>query len=214
MKVIRKNLDGFSKISSERLLDEFKKLIKSSRFFNLVNDKFCLEIINLIFPQFKNLNKLLLKDIKNFDFILLISFLIIDGSDNVEYFLFRFKFSKIHQKRILFLNEFFSKKTSKETFTKKSLWKIYYLNGKEALVDLLNFQILKSKKDNKKLVELKKFYINAQPPLMPIKAKTLIEKYNIPEGKILGFKLKKIEQKWIDNYFKISDEEIQKIILG
>ena len=48
---------------------------------------------------------------------------------------------------------------------------------------------------------------------MPIKAKTLIEEYNIPEGKILGLKLKKIEEKWINNDFQITSKEIQKIIL-
>ena len=44
------NLDGFSKISSDRLLDEFKKLLISDGFLNLANDEFCYEIINLIFP--------------------------------------------------------------------------------------------------------------------------------------------------------------------
>ena len=37
-------------------------------------------------------------------------------------------------------------------------------------------------------------------------------KYNIPEGKELGEKLKKIENKWVDNHFKISETEVQKII--
>ena len=37
-------------------------------------------------------------------------------------------------------------------------------------------------------------------------------KYNIPEGKKLGDKLKKIENKWVDNNFKISEMEVQEII--
>ena len=43
-------------ISSERLLDEFKKLLKSKGFSKLSKDQDCLEIINLIFPQLKNIS--------------------------------------------------------------------------------------------------------------------------------------------------------------
>ena len=46
IKIIKMNLDGFSKISSDRLLDEFKKLLISDGFLNLANDEFCYEIIN------------------------------------------------------------------------------------------------------------------------------------------------------------------------
>ena len=63
IKIIKKNLSGISKISSERLLDEFKKLSKSNNFLKLLNDKFCVEMIQLIFPQFKNIN-ILKKNIK------------------------------------------------------------------------------------------------------------------------------------------------------
>jgi len=49
-------------------------------------------------------------------------------------------------------------------------------------------------------------------PLLPINAKTLIEKYGIPEGRKLGAVLKKIEEKWIDNDFELSEKEIQKTI--
>ena len=46
----------FQVISSERLLDEFQKLLKSKGFSKLAKDKDCLEIINLIFPQIKNIS--------------------------------------------------------------------------------------------------------------------------------------------------------------
>ena len=57
-KIIKKNLEGVSKISSERLLDEFKKLFNSDGFLKLNEDEFCREIIILIFPQFKNIHSL------------------------------------------------------------------------------------------------------------------------------------------------------------
>ncbi len=49
-------------------------------------------------------------------------------------------------------------------------------------------------------------------PVFPVKAKELITKYNLKEGAELGKKLKKIEEIWIDNYFKISEKDIDKII--
>ena len=47
---------------------------------------------------------------------------------------------------------------------------------------------------------------------MPFKADFLMSKYNIPEGKMLGEKLKQIESKWIENNFQISEQQIENII--
>ena len=47
---------------------------------------------------------------------------------------------------------------------------------------------------------------------MPLKADILMEKYNIPEGRELGNKLKAIEEVWTNNNFQISDNEVYKII--
>ena len=149
LKIIKKNLNGISIISSERLLDEFKKLVESNGFIKLINDKFCLEIINLIFPQFKNLNilkNIKKEDINKLDFIILLSALIIDSSDNTEYFLYKFNLSKNDKKRILFLKKFYSQQVNKKTFSKENLWKVLYYNGKQNLNDLLelsNFTIKK-----------------------------------------------------------------------
>ena len=211
------NLDGFSKISPDRLIDEFKKLVISDGFLNLAKDEFSYQIINLIFPQFKNisliknLNKYAKENIKNVDFIFLISLMIVDGSDNVDYFIYKFNISKKDQKRILFLNDYFKKKNIK-IFNTKSLWKILYFNGKESLLDLINFQIFKSKKIDKKILNLLYFFKNKEAPLMPLRANILMTKYKIPEGKELGLKLKQIESKWVENNFKISEKEVQKLI--
>ena len=216
-KIIKKNLDGFSKISSERLLDEFKKLFHSDGFLNLANDEFSYEIISLIFPQFKNiyllknLNKYAKENIKNVDFVFLISLMIVDGSDNADYFIYKFNISKKNQKRILFLNDCLKNKNNK-TFNTRNLWKILYFNGKESLLDLINFHIFISTKVDKKLVNFIDFFKDKKTPLLPLKAITLMTKYNISEGKELGLKLKQIENKWIDNNFTISEKEVQKLI--
>jgi poly(A) polymerase len=41
-----------------------------------------------------------------------------------------------------------------------------------------------------------------------------MSKYNIPEGKTLGNKLKQIEETWVQNNFQISEKQILKVIKG
>ncbi|MDC1031944.1 CCA tRNA nucleotidyltransferase [Candidatus Pelagibacter sp.] len=218
IKIIKKNLSGVSDISSERLLDEFQKLLKSKGFSKLGKDQECLEIIRLIFPQLKNisifnkLNKFAEKNFFKVDFIFLISLLIIDGSDNVDYFIFKFNLSKKDKKRLLFLNSFFSKKLTNKAFLEKNLNKVFYFNGREALMDVIYFKIFKSNKVDNKLIKLIEIFKKKEIPVMPLKANILIEKYQLIEGKELGKKLRIIEEVWVNNNFNISEKEIQKLV--
>ena len=217
-KIIRQNLNGLSKISSDRLLDELRKLVLSNGFLKLPKDSFCLEIINLVFPQlknlylFKNLNKYVKKNIGDQDFIFLISLMIIDETDNSEYFLYKFNISNEDKKRIRFLSNIFSKPLDKNIFSEKNLWKMLYYNNSNFLNDLINFQMYRSKKIGKKLLELKEFFNNQIPPKFNVKAKSLMDKFNLKEGKELGQKLKEIELVWINNSFKITEKQIEKIV--
>ena len=218
IKIIKKNLNGVSGISPERLLDELKKLLRSKGFFKLTKDKDCLEIINLIFPQLKNifvfdnLNIFAKKNFAKVDFIFLLSLMVIDGSDNVDYFIYKFNLSNKDKKRLLFLNNFYLDKISSKTFSEHNLNKIFYFNGKEALMDVIYFRIFKSNKVDIKLLEMIEKYQQKVLPLLPLRAITLMTKYNIPEGKELGNKLKMIEELWVDNNFKISETEVLKIV--
>ena len=218
IKLIKKNLSGVFNISSERLLDEFKKLIRSKGFFKLTKDKECLEIISLIFPQFKNififnkLNGFAKNNFTKVDFIFLLSLMIIDGTDNVNYFIYKFNISKKDQKRLLFLDSFFSQKITNKTFLEKNLNKIFYYNGLDILIDVIHFKIFKSNKIDLNLLEMIEIFKNKPIPLMPFKANLLMEKYNIFEGKELGIKLKEIEKVWTDNNFQISEKEVEKIV--
>ena len=217
-KTIMQNLNGMSKISSDRQLDELKKLVLSKGFLKLSKDKFCQEIITLLFPQlininiFKNINDTSKKIIEKKDFIFFISLMIIDDKDNSEYFIYKYNISNEDKKRIRFLSNIYSKNLDKNIFKEKSLWKILYTNGKEYLIDLIDFKILKNKKVDKNLLKLKAFFSNQEPPRFHIKAKTLIEKFNYKQGKELGLKLKEIEEFWIENSFRISDQELKKLI--
>ena len=218
IRIIKKNLIGVSNISSERLLDEFQKLLRSPSFLKITSDKDCLEIISLVFPQFKNillfnkLNSFAKKNFDKVDFIFLLSLMLIDGTDNVDYFIYKFNISKKDQKRLVFLNNFNSPNFPNKDFSEKNLNKIFYFSGREALMDIIYFKIFKSNKVDIKLVNLIDIFKNKEIPIMPFKADLLMEKYNIPEGKELGAKLKAIEEAWANNNFKISDKEVLKIV--
>ena len=95
------------------------------------------------------------------DFIFLLSLMIIDGTDNVDYFIYKFNLSKKVDTKLIKMIEIFKKK---------------------------------------------------EMPVIPFKANTLMEKYQVPEGRELGQKLKVIEEVWTSNDFKISDKEVQKIV--
>jgi len=138
--------------------------------------------------------------------------MIIDGTDNVNYFIYKFNISKKDQKRLLLLNKFYSKKVNNKFFTEKNLNKIFYFSGREALMDIIYFKIFKSRKVDVELIKLIDNFRDKQIPVMPFKADLLIKKYNIPKGKELGTKLKALEEVWSNNNFQISDQEVQKII--
>ena len=220
IKVIKRNIGGISKLSSERLIDEFKKLTKSHGFVKLFQDNDSLEIIEIIFPQLKNLAKFKKLNIHardnlfKIDFIFLLSLMIVDGTDNTDYFLYKFNISKKDQKRLKLIDFFYKEKTNLKNFTEKNFNKIFYFNGKQAVIDIINFKLFTSNKVEKKLIKLIEVYKDKVIPTMPIGANTLMAKYNIPEGKILGKKLKMIEEVWVENGFTISEKNIQKIAKG
>ena len=218
IKIIKKNIDGVSKLSSERLLDEFKKLTKSEAFLKIFNNKTCLELIKIIFPQLTNLDNFIKlnshakENLSKVDFIFLLSLMIVDGTDNTDYFIYKFNLSKKDQKRLKSINFFYKENVNVKYFNEKNFNKIFYYNGKQTVLDIINFKLFSSVKVEKKLLKLIEIYKSKILPTFPINAKTIMAKYNIPEGKILGNKLKMIEETWVQNGFQISEKQIQKII--
>ena len=217
-KLIKKNIVGISNLSKERLLDELKKFFKPNILTKLSKDKFSLELFEIIFPQlrnfkvFSNPNNFVKAKIEESDFIFLLSVLIIDGTDNVDYFLYRFNISKKDQKRLKIIDDFYKEKIFSKSISEKTLNKIFYYKGKEPLIDILSFQICMSKKIDKKLLKFIEQFRSKDLPSLPFGAKFLMEKYQIPEGKSLGNKLKSIEEEWVNNNFKLSQKQIDKIV--
>jgi len=220
IKIIKKNIDGIINLSSERLMDEFKKLTTSKKFIKLFSNKEGLELIEIIFPQLKNiqkfkkLNSYASKNLEKIDFIFLVSLLIIDGTDNVDYFFYKFKISKKDQKRLKLIDLFYREEVGIKKFTEKNLNRIFYFNGRQAVIDIINFKLFSSIKIEKKLIKLIDIYKDKAIPIFPVGADILMSRYNIPEGKTLGNKLKIIEETWVKNGFQISDKQVQKIAKG
>ena len=218
IKKLKMNLSGISKISRDRLLDELKKIAKIESLEKLSKDKICLEIFLIIFPELKNINyfskinQTKKEILKKVDFSFLLSLMIIDETDNSDYFLYKFNVSKKDQKRIRIIDNFFKEKINSKTFTKKNMNKVFYYNGRQAVIDILNFRILKSIKLDHIQLELLEFYKNTKIPMMPIGADFLMNKYKLSEGKQLGAKLKIIEKEWVSNNFKITDQQVENIV--
>ena len=218
IKIIKRNIEGVSKLSPERLIDELKKLTKSNKFIKIFKDETSLELLEIIFPQLKNLknlkklNSYALKNLSKVDFIFFLSLMIVDGSDNVDYFIYKFNISKKDQKRLKVIDFFYKENVSIKNFTEKNFNKIFYFNGRQAVLDIINFKLFNYKVVEKKLLKLTEVYKDKIIPTLPIGANILMSKYKIPEGKLLGIKLKLIEEIWVKNSFQISEKQIQKII--
>ena len=217
-KKILKNISGINKISKERLLNELEKIFKSKNIFKINDDEFLVKILNLVFPELKNihllekLNDQALEILQSKDFLFWLSILIIDETDNTDYFLYKYKLSNNDKKRIKFLYHNYSNLSDNSFFSEKNFHKLVYYNDKSLVIDLIDFKICVSKKDITKMIKLKKLIIETNKPIFPIKAKNLIEEYNLKEGRELGTKLKKIEDVWVQNNFKITNQEINRII--
>ena len=55
-------------------------------------------------------------------------------------------------------------------------------------------------------------FSNISIPVFPGLIVKIMKKYQIPEGKNLGTKLKLIEDEWVKNNFEISDKQVDNII--
>ena len=136
-KIIKKNIVGIKKLSSERLLDELKKTFKSKCFIKLCENDFSYEIISTVFPEFKQielfkkLNDYTKLNLHSLDFAFFLSLLILDDTDNSDYFFYKFNISKKNQKRIKLIKEFYFSKKLPIKLSSRNLWKIFYFNGKK-----------------------------------------------------------------------------------
>ena len=139
--------------------------------------------------------------------------MIVDETDNADYFLYKYNLSKKDQNRIKIIHDFYKERPNLTSFSEKNMNKILYYDGKQAVLDILIYKIFRSKSSNQKNIsDLIKLYKSKNVPRMPIKADLLMSKYNLKEGRSLGNKLKLIEKEWVENNFQISDQQVENIV--
>ena len=217
IKIIKKNIEGLGKISKERQFNELKKILNLDNFLNLFKNKTSCELFSLIFPQLKNFKKLSKlskpqeKILRNKSLNFVISFLVIDETDNSDYFVYKYNLPNELKDKINFLKNNSLNKDSTKIFNKKDLQKIFYYEGKSSTIDLIDFNLLYFKQ-SKKLSELKTYFEKLDKPEFPIKAQLLINDYGLKEGRELGQKLKNLEMKWIENNFNLSKKDMEKVL--
>ena len=219
-KTIKQNLDGLLKISKERLIDELKKIIFSKGFINLKKDDFSKEILELVFPSLNNTSfltdkkKLLIEDIQlNKNFIVLLSAMMIKDLNSINYILYKFNFSNQDKQRLLYIYDNYQMSLEKSFFDRELKKRIYF-GEKESLLDLITLQLLIFHKNEKALNDLIQITKKNDMPKFPFNADFLIKNFDYKPGKKMGKKLKELETLWVDNDFKISKEEIKKIVLN
>ena len=218
IKAIKRNLDGLAKISRERILGELFKMMKLNNFSKLFEDEFCRFIILSILPQLRNynrikiLNKISYKIKKQIDKILLLSILIVDETDNCNFFLYKYQLSNEDKKRILFIKNSFKNYSKQYLYSKKNLLKLTYLSDKSSVIELLIFLIFVNPEKISNIENLIDYIKEKTIPEFPINGKFLKEEFNFLEGKQLGDALKKLEKQWIDDGFKIDKGNVKSLL--
>ena len=213
---IKQNLNGIKKISKERILIELYKILDLKNFTNLNESAYLKEIFTLVFPEFDNLKRLdRLKKICNHSQInkdLLLAVLLIDEKNSHEYFGHKYNISNNIKNNLNLLAKNFKILKNNKEFFNKDLEKNIYLNDKNHLINLniLNF-VIDTKYKFKNFSENLKRILNSKIHKFNIDGKYLIDN-GMQQGAMMGKVLKKIEQEWIKNNFKITKNQIQKII--
>ncbi|MFL2889846.1 MAG: CCA tRNA nucleotidyltransferase [Pelagibacteraceae bacterium] len=218
IQALKLNLNGIKFLSKERILSELVKILSLKNFSNILKHKNKKEIFLMIFPEFINLNflskiKFLSKFEKNeIDTNILLATMLIDKTNNHEYFCHKYKTSNYIKDQLSFFATTLEEYDLDKQFFKKNLKKNIYFLGKNRLKKFNLFLFLKnSKLSLKKYNEITTSISKTLVPEFPYNGKYLIKK-GLVEGKKVGLAIKELERAWLKNNFFLNSKSIVTIV--
>ena len=213
---IKQNLDGIKKISKERILIELYKILDLKNFLNINKSVYLREIFTLIFPEFENLKRLnRLLEIHYHTKVnrdLMLAALLIDEKNNHEYFGHKYNASNNIKDQLNLTAKNLKIMKNNKSFFNQDLEKNIYLNDKNHLITLniLNY-VMNSKFNLRDFFQTFKKILKSKVHQFPINGQYLISN-GMQQGTQIGKVLKKIEDDWFNNNFKISKDQVKEII--
>ena len=213
---IKQNLDGIKQISKERVLIELYKILELKGFLNISESSDLKEIFRIIFPEFLYIDRLKrFKKVYNLPHIdrnILLAVLLIDNKANHEYFFHKYKISKKIQIYLEKISLNLKKLESNRNFFYLDLLKNIYKNGKNHMMalNLINYST-NSKITSSEFSKLIKNILKSKVPKFHINGDYL-KRNGMKEGTSLGKVLTTIENEWIENRFKISNNRVKELI--
>ena len=213
---IKQNLDGIKKISKERILIELYKILDLKNFLNINKSVYLREIFTLIFPEFENLKRLnSLLEIHYHSKVskdLMLAALLIDEKNNHEYFGHKYNVSNNIKDQLNLTAKNLKIMKNNKSFFNQDLEKNIYLNDKNHLITLniLNY-VMNSKLNLRDFFKTFKKILKSKVHQFPINGQYLISN-GMQQGTQIGKVLKKIEDDWFNNNFKISKDQVKEII--
>ena len=138
---IKQYINGINKISNERIFNELEKIMMLKNVYSLFSHELSKEIILNIFPQFKYYERLKMFDSLNiklrdkYDSYLILALLILDQTNNYEYFCHKYKTSNSIKNRFKNISINFENLKNKKFYSEENIKKLIYFSNKDYVRD-------------------------------------------------------------------------------